>query len=109
MVGNAVLDVNIPEVFQSLAGKVRTFKTPCDAMIFGALAKTVSARHASRHHVVRMTALTACFFNGKPHSLSTSFQFHHIVCLMGEITGAVTAINTAYPDQLPVIFFHSIT
>jgi hypothetical protein len=47
--GNTVLYVNILEVFQSLAGKVRTFKTPRYSMLFGALAKTVTAFYAGGH------------------------------------------------------------
>jgi hypothetical protein len=107
--GNTVLYVNILEVFQSLAGKVRTFKTPCYSMLFGALAKTVTAFYAGGHQVVRMAPVTADFFKGKAHSLSPRFQFPYIVCLMGEIAGAITAINAAYPNQFPVIFFHTIT
>ena len=105
MVGNTVLDVNVLEVLQSLAGKVRTFKAPCYAMLLGALAKAVAAFYAGGHHVVRMAAVTACFFKGKSHSLSSRFQFPDIVCLMDEIAGTITAINAAYPNQLPVIFF----
>jgi hypothetical protein len=109
MVGNTVLDVDVLEVFQSLAGKVRTFKTPCYSMLFGALAKTVAAFYAGGHHVVRMAAVTAYFFKGKAHSLSSRLQLPDIVYLMGEIAGAITAINAAYPNQFPVIFFHTIT
>jgi hypothetical protein len=109
MVGDTVLDVDVLEVLQSLAGKVRTFKTPCYAMLFGALAKAMAAFYAGGHHIVRMAAVTAYFFKRKAHSLSPHFQFRNIVYLMGEIAGAVTAINAAYPNQLPIIFFHAIT
>jgi hypothetical protein len=56
-----------------------------------------------------MAAVTAYFFNGKTHSLSSRFQFPDIVYLMGEIARAITAINAAYPNQFPVIFFHTNT
>jgi hypothetical protein len=109
MMGNTVLDVNVLEVLQPLAGKVMTFKTPCYSMLFGALTKAVTAFYTAGHHIVRMAAVTAYFFNGKAHSLSSRFQFSDIVCLVGEIAGAITAINAAYPYQFPVIFFHTIT
>jgi|SRR5210317_1317894 len=109
MMGNTVLYVNILEVFQSLTGKVRTLKTPPYSMLFGALAKTVTAFYAGRHQVVRMAPVTTYFFKGKARSLRPQFQFLYIVCLMGEIAGAITAINAAYPNQFPAIFFHTIT
>jgi hypothetical protein len=101
--------VNILEVFQSLAGKVRTFKTPCYSMLFGALAKTVTAFYAGGHQVVRMAAVTADFFKGKAHSFCPRLQFPDIVCLVGEIARTITAINAAYSNQFPVIFFHTVT
>ena len=107
--GNTVLYVNVLEVLQSLAGKVTTFKTPCYAMLFGALAKTGTAFHTAGHHVSGMAAVAAHFFNAKAHSLSSRFQFLDIVYPMGEIAGAVTAVNAAYPNQSPVISFHTIT
>ena len=108
MVGNTVLDVDVLEVLQSLAGKIRTFKTPCYSMLFGAFAKAMAAFYAGGHHIVRMAAVTAYFFKGKAYSLSPRFQLPNIVYLMGEITGAITAINAANPNQFPVIFFHTI-
>jgi hypothetical protein len=109
MVGNTVLHVNVLEIFQALAGKVRTLKTPCHLMLFGALAKTRSTLYAGRHHVVRMTAVTTYFFKSKTHSLSPWFQFLNIVYLMREVAGAITAINAAYTNQFPVIFIHTTT
>jgi hypothetical protein len=62
MVGNTVLDVDVLEVLQSLAGKVGTFKTPCDSMLLGALAKPVATFFTGGHHIVRMAAVTAYIF-----------------------------------------------
>jgi hypothetical protein len=109
MVGNTVLDVDVLEVLQALAGKVGTLKTPCHFMILGALAEAGAAFYAGGHHVVRMAAVTAYFFKGKAHSLSPRFQLPDIVYLMGEIAGAITAINAAYPNEFPVIFIHTTT
>jgi len=109
MVRNTVFDVDVLEVLQSLAGKIRTLKTPCYSMLFGALAKTMAAFYAGGHHIVRMATVTVYIFKGKAHFLSSCFQFPDIVYLMGEIAGAVTAINAANPNQFPVIFFHTIT
>ena len=109
MVRNTIFDVDVLEVLQSLAWKIRTLKTPCYSMLFGALAKTMAAFYAGGHHIVRMATVTAYIFKGKAYSLSSCFQFPDIVYLMGEIAGAVTAINAAYPNQLPIIFFHTIT
>jgi len=71
------------------------------------LAKAVAAFYTGGHYIVRMAAVAACFFKGKAHSLSPCFQLLDIVYLMGEITWAITAINAAYPNQFPLIFFHT--
>jgi hypothetical protein len=54
------------------------------------LAKTVTAFYAGRHQVVRMAPVTTYFFKGKARNLRPQFQFLYIVCLMGEIAGAIT-------------------
>jgi len=109
MVGNTILDVDVLEVLQPLTGKVGTSKTPSHSMLLGALAKTMAAFFAGGHHVVRMAAVTAYFFKSKACSLSPPFQLPNIIYLMGEIAGAIAAINAAYPNQFPVIFFHTTT
>ena len=109
MMGNTVLDVDVLEVLQPLAGKVGTLKTPCHSMPLSALAKAVAAFFSGGHHVVRMAAVTAHFFKGKACFLSPRFQLSDIIYLLGEIAGAIAAINAAYPNQFPVIFFHTTT
>ena len=98
MMGNTVFHMNILEVLQPLTGKIKTFKTPCYSMLFSALAKAVAALYAGGHHVVRMTAVTAYFFEGKAHSLSSRLEFPDIVYPMRKIAWAITAINAAYPN-----------
>jgi hypothetical protein len=109
MVGNTILDVDVLEILQALTRKVGTFKTPSHSMLLGALAKAMAAFFAGGHHVVRMAAVTAYFFKSKACSLSPPFQLPDIIYLMGEIAGAIAAINAAYPNQFPVIFFHTTT
>ena len=52
MMGNTVLYVDVLEIFQSLAGKIRTFETPYYSMLFGTLSKTETAFEARGRQVV---------------------------------------------------------
>ena len=109
VVGNTVFNVDILELLQSPAGKIKAFKTPPHPMLPGTLAKAVAAFYAGGHQVVRMAAVAAYLLEGKTISLGPSFQLTDIVYPMGKVAGAITTVNTANPNEFPIIFFHTVS
>lgn len=70
MVGDAVLNMNILEVFQTLTGKILALKTPAHPVLPGAVSKTSFAFDAGDHDLIRVTPAAANLFGSKTHFLS---------------------------------------
>jgi len=73
MVGNAFFNVNISEVSQPLAGKVRALKAPGHFMLTGTLMEAGTTLNTRRHYLIREAPVTVRFFNRNAVSLGTFF------------------------------------
>jgi len=73
MVRNTIFNVNISEVSQPLAGKVRALKAPGHFMLSGTLTEAGTALNTRRHYLIREASVTVSFLNRNAVSLGTSF------------------------------------
>jgi hypothetical protein len=106
VVGDSVNDMDVFEIFQSLAGEIGALKAPGYPVFTGALAEARAALDTRWHQIIRVAAIAAHFFNGEVHLSGSLLQLSNVILLLGEVARACSAVDSANTSQLPGIFLH---
>jgi len=109
VVPDSVHHMNFGKILQPLTREIAALEAPSYFFLLGATTKTVATVATSRVDIVGQASVATDFFDRDFVGFSHLPQFIQILILIGQVSGASSAVKTADSNQLIFSFFHRIT